>query len=160
MAIGVDVLQSNGVRMRRDVDAESRVVPVFEGPSGDPEEQRDIVRLVVCDREVGKPVLIEIRDGQVHWILAGGTGPRHIEAAVTLPGQHEDALAAGNHNVKPPVAIQIASLDRGGRASDIGVYPIECELSGGVGPRGVSPRPPRRDIPPEAVAFPGYKCYV
>ena len=100
VAIGVDVLQSNGVRVRRDVDAESRVVPVFEGPSGDPEEQRDMVRLVVCDREVGKPVLVEIRDGQVHRILAGGTGPRHIEAAVTLPGQHEDALAAGNHEVK------------------------------------------------------------
>ena len=57
-------MQSNGVRVRRHVDAESRVVPVFEGPSGDPEDQRDMVRLVVCDREVGKPVLVEIRDGQ------------------------------------------------------------------------------------------------
>ena len=66
MAVGVDALQSNGVRLRRDVDAGSRVVPVFEAPSGDPEEQGDIIRLVVCDREVGKPVLVEIRDGQVH----------------------------------------------------------------------------------------------
>ena len=47
VAIGVDVVQSNGVRVWRDVDAESRVVPVFEDPSGDPEEQRDVVRLVV-----------------------------------------------------------------------------------------------------------------
>ena len=65
-------------------------------------------------------------------ILAGGTGPRHLEAAVTLASQHENALAAGNHEVQPPVAIQIASLDRGGRASDNGVDPIERELSGGV----------------------------
>ena len=133
VAIGVDVVQSNAVGVRRDVDAESRVVPAFEGPSGDPEEQRDMVGLVVCDREVGKPVLVEIRDGQVHRILAGGTGPRHLEAAVTLPGQHENALAAGNHEVKPPVAIQIASLDRGGRASDNGVDAVERELCGGVG---------------------------
>ncbi len=110
-----DVAQSNGVRVRRDVDAESRVVPAFEAPFGDPEEQRNMVRLVVCDREVGKPVLVEIRDGQVHRILAGGAGPRHFEVAVTLAGQHEDALAAGNHEVEAPVAIQIASLDRGGR---------------------------------------------
>ena len=48
------------------------------------------------------------------------SGPRHLEAAVTLAGQHEDALAAGNHEVQPSVAIQIASLDRGGRASDSG----------------------------------------
>ena len=109
MAVGVDGLQPHGVRLRRDVDAESRVVPACEGPSGDPEEQRDIVRLVVCDREVGKPVLVEIRDGQVHRILAGGTGPRHIEAAGTVAGQHEDALAAGNYEAQPPVGIQIAS---------------------------------------------------
>ena len=32
----------------------------------------------------GKPVLVEMRDGQVHRILAGGTGARHVEAAVTL----------------------------------------------------------------------------
>ena len=108
-AIGVDVLQSNGVRVWRDSDAESRVVPVFEASSGDPEEQRDVVRLVVCDREVGKPVLVDVRDGQVHGILAGGTGPRHIEVAVTLTSQHENALAAGNHEVKPAVAVQIAS---------------------------------------------------
>ena len=86
-------------------------------PSAIAEEQRDVVRLVVRHREVGKPVLVEIRDGQVHWILAGGTGPGHFEAAVTLTSQHEDALAAGNNEVKPPVAIQIASLDRGGRTS-------------------------------------------
>ena len=132
VAIGVDVLQSNGVRVWRDVDAESRVVPAFEAPSGNPEEQRDVIRLVVRHREVGKPVFVEIRDGQVHWILAGGTGPGHFEAAVTLTSQHEDALAAGNNEVKPPVAIQIASLDRGGRTSDNGVDPIERELSGGV----------------------------
>ena len=132
VAIGVDVVQANGVRVRRDVDAESRVVPVFEAPFGNPEEQRHVVRLVVRHREVGKPVLVEIRDGQVHRILAGAAGPCYLEAAVTLPGQHEDALAAGNHEVKPPVAIQIASQDRGGRASDNGVDPIERELSGGV----------------------------
>ena len=74
--VGIDVLQSNGVRVRRDVDAECRVVPAFEGPSGDPEEQGGIVRLVVCDREVGKPVLVEIRDGQVHRILPAG--PDHV----------------------------------------------------------------------------------
>ena len=83
MAIGVDVLQSNGVRVWRDVDAESRVVPAFEVPFGNPEEQRDVIRLVVRHHEIGKPVLVEIRDGQVHWILAGGTGPGHFEAAVT-----------------------------------------------------------------------------
>ena len=32
---------------------------VFAAPSGDPEEERDVVRLVVRDREVGKPVLVE-----------------------------------------------------------------------------------------------------
>ena len=47
MAIGVDVLQANGVRMRRDVDGESRVVLAFEAPFGNPEEQRDVIRLVV-----------------------------------------------------------------------------------------------------------------
>ena len=103
-----------------------------KAPSGDPEEQRDIIRLVVCDREVGKPVPVEIRDGQVYRILAGGTGPRHLEAAVTVAGQHEDAVAAGNHEVKPSVAIQIVSLDRGGGASDHGVEAIERKLSGGV----------------------------
>ena len=82
---------------------------MFEASSGDPEEQRDVVRLVVCDREVGKPVLVDVGDGQVHGILAGGTGPRHIEVAVTLTSQHENALAAGNHEVKPAVAVQIAS---------------------------------------------------
>ena len=128
VAIGVDVLQANGVRVWRDVDAESRVVPAFEAPFGNAEEQRDVVRLVVRHREVGKPVLVEIRDGQVHWILAGGTGPGHFEAAVTLTSQHEDALAAGNNEVKPPVAIQIASLDRGGRTSDNGVDPIETRV--------------------------------
>ena len=133
MAVGVDVVQANGVRVRRDADAESRVVPVFEGPSGDPEEQRDMVRLVVRDREVGDSVLVEIRDGQVHRVLAAGAGPRHLEAAVAPTGQHEDALAAGNHEVKPPVAIQIASPDRGGGASDDGVDPTERELCGGVG---------------------------
>jgi len=133
VAIGVDVVQANGVRVRRDADAESGVVPALEAPFGDPEKQRDVIRLVVRHREVGKPVLVEIRDGQVHRILAGGTGPRHFEAAVTLPGQHENALAAGNHEVKPPVAIQIASLNRRGRASDIGVDAMEGELSGGVG---------------------------
>ena len=100
--------------VRRDIDAESRVVPAFEGPSGDPEERREMVRFVAFDREVGKPVLVEIRDGQVHRILAGGTGPRYLEAAVALAGQHEDAFAAGNHEVQPPVAIQVVSLDRGG----------------------------------------------
>ncbi len=64
-AVGVDVVQSNGVRVRRDVDAERRVIPALEGPSGDPEEQRDMVRLVVCDCQVAKPVLVEIRDCQV-----------------------------------------------------------------------------------------------
>ncbi len=71
MTVGVDVVQSHGVRVRRDVDAESRLVPAFEGPSGDPEEQRDMVRL--------------------------------------------------------------ASLDRGGRASDDGVEAVEGELCGDVG---------------------------
>ena len=33
VAIGVAVVQSNGVRVRRDVDAEYRVAPAFEGPS-------------------------------------------------------------------------------------------------------------------------------
>ena len=33
---------------------------------------RELVRLVVCGREVGKPVFVEIRDGQVDRILAGG----------------------------------------------------------------------------------------
>ena len=121
VAIGVDVVQSHGVWVRRDIDTEFRVVPAFEGPSGDPEEQRDIVRLVVCDREVGKPVLVEIRDSQVHRILAGATGPRHIEAAINPTSQHEDALAAGNHEVQPPVAIQVVGQDRAGRASDNGV---------------------------------------
>ena len=73
VAIGVD-----GVRVRRDVDAGSRSVPVFEVPSDDPGEQRDMVRLVVCDREVGKPALIEIRDGQVHRL------PRRPEAPTPL----------------------------------------------------------------------------
>ena len=115
VAIGIDIVQLNGVWVRRDVDAESRVVPAFAAISGDPEEQRDMVRLVVCDREVGKPVPVETRDGQVHRILADGTGPRHLEAAVTLAGQREDAVPAGNHEVKPPVAIQIESLEYRGR---------------------------------------------
>lgn len=34
---------------------------------------------------------------------------------VALPGQYEDALATGNHEVKPSVAIQIASLGVGSR---------------------------------------------
>ena len=42
-----------------------------------------MVGLAICDREVGKPVLVEIRDGQVRRILAGATGPRHLEAPVT-----------------------------------------------------------------------------
>ena len=82
---------------------EYSLVPVLDGPFGDPEEQRDMVRLVDCDRQVGKPVLIEIRDSQVHRILAGGTGPRYLEAAVALAGQHEDALAVGDQEVQPPV---------------------------------------------------------
>ena len=94
-------------------------------------EQRDVVRLVVCDHEVGNPVPVEIRDGHIDRILAGGTGPRHLNAAITLAGQHEDALTAGNHQVKPPVAIQIASMDSGGRSSDNGVKAIEGELAGG-----------------------------
>ena len=80
MAVGVDVVQSNGVRVRRDVDAESGVVPALKAPSGDPEEQRAMVRFVVRDPEVGKPVFVEIRDSQVHRILAGSTGPRYLEA--------------------------------------------------------------------------------
>ena len=68
-----------------------------------------------------------IRGGQVHRAHAGGTGPRHIEAAITPPTQHEDALAAGNHEVKTPVAVQIARLDAGGRASRNGVDPIDRE---------------------------------
>ena len=63
----------------------------------------------VCATPPGPGDASEIRDGQVHRILAGGTGPCDHEAAVTLPGQHEDALAAGNHEVEPPVAGQIAS---------------------------------------------------
>ena len=39
VAVGVDVVQSNSVRVRRVVDAEPRVVPVFDSPTGDPEEQ-------------------------------------------------------------------------------------------------------------------------
>ena len=66
----------------------------------------------------------KLRDGQVHRILAGGTGPRYLEAVVALAGQHEDALAAGNHEVQLPVSIQVAALDRGGRASDNDVDPI------------------------------------
>ena len=79
-------MQSNGVRVRRDVDAEYRVVPAFQGPSGDPEEERDMVRLVVRDREVGKPVPVEIRDGQVHRILAGGIRTTSHRSAVTVAG--------------------------------------------------------------------------
>ena len=82
-----------------------------------------MVRLVVSDREVGKPVFVEIRDGQVHRILAGGTGLRHVEAAVTLTGQHKNGLAAGNHEVKPAVAVQVASLDRWKRGGRIGGKP-------------------------------------
>lgn len=113
------------------------MVPAFEGPSGNPEEQRDVIRLVVRHGEIGQPVLVEVRDGQAHRILAGGTGPRHIETAVTVAGQHEDALAAGNHEVEPPVAIQIVSLDRGGGASDSDVvlrrFVYERVNQGGAG---------------------------
>ncbi len=91
-------------------------------------------------REVGEPVLVEIRDGQILRILAGGTGPRHVEVAVTLAGQHEDALAAGNHEVEASVAIQIASLDRGGRASDDGVEAIEGEWLAASGGRAARAR--------------------
>ena len=101
------------------------MVPVFEGPSGDPEEQRDIVRLVVRDREVGMPVLVEIGDGQVHRTLAGRTGPRHFRSDRHRGSQREDVLAAGNHKVQPSVAIQIASLDCDGRASDSGAEAVE-----------------------------------
>lgn len=53
----------NGVRVWLGVDAKSRVVQFVRRPSGDPEEQRDIVRIVVCDHEVGQTVPVEIRDG-------------------------------------------------------------------------------------------------
>ena len=59
---------------------------------------------------------------------------RCSKAPPTIP-KNEDAWAAGNHEVKPPVAIQIASQDRGGRASDTGVDPIQGELAGGGGRR-------------------------
>ena len=48
------------------------MVAVFKGTTGDPEEQGDIVRLVICDREVVKPVLVEIRDGQGFSLAADG----------------------------------------------------------------------------------------
>ena len=58
---------------------------MFEGLSGDPEEQRDMVRLVVRGREVGKPVVVEIRDGRAHRIPAGGTAPRHHDGPSPRP---------------------------------------------------------------------------
>ena len=42
-------------------------------------------------------------------------------------------MAAGDHEIQPPVAIQIASVDRGGRGSDNGVEAIEGELAGSGG---------------------------
>ena len=78
----------------------------------DPEDQRDIVRLVVCDSEVGKPVLIEIRDGQVHRILAGGTGPRHIEATATPATQPENAFSARHSGLRAAWPIISTRYDR------------------------------------------------
>ena len=47
-----------------------------------------------------------------------------VRKAVALPGQHDDALAAGDHEVQPPGAIQIESLDRGGgRGVGVGSRP-------------------------------------
>ena len=61
--------------------------------------------------------------------------PNHVTAQRPSPRpvSRKTALAAGNHEVKPSVAIQIAGLDRGGRASDGGVEAMEGELAGGVG---------------------------
>ena len=83
-------MHSNGVRVRRDVDAESRVVLAFEAPSGDPEEQRDIVCLVVRDCEVGEPVLVEMARPTGF----SPTAPDHdaSKTAITPAGQHEDAF--------------------------------------------------------------------
>ena len=125
VAIGVDVVQSNGVRIRRDVDAESRVVPVFPKSSvtwsvswfatvrsASPSSSRSAVA-----RSTGfSPA------AQDH-VTSKRRSPRRVNT--------KDALDAGNHEVELPVTIQIASLDRGGRASDNGVDPME-RLSGGV----------------------------
>ena len=59
VAIGVEVVQSNGMRVRRDGDAESRMVPAFEGPSGDPEEDYE------SDMKQGRnPVDFDVRESE------------------------------------------------------------------------------------------------
>ena len=98
-------------------------------PTGDPEEQRDMVRFVVCGREVAKPVTVEIRDGQVHRILVGGTRPRHIEAAVPHAGQRENR-ADGASSATWPVPHFPSDPDLPGGSYRWTTFAIQSRLDG------------------------------